>query len=153
MLNDSNNSVNIGEAHKTMTIIWFAMLMSQFMFLVVIFFAKPEVYRFDSAKLFGGEGFILLPVLGILGIILFGMSFVFRRNYTNQGINTQNIGILQTGMILGCAFSEAITLFGVVIAFVTGSPLFLLWFALGILGIVLSFPKRDNLIAATYKPR
>lgn len=151
MLNDPNNNTNIGATYKTLTILWFALLMSQFIFLVVIFFAKPEAYQFDSSKLFGGESFILLPILAIAGIICFAMSFIFRSKFINQAINEQNPGLVQTGLILGCALSEAVSLFGLVIAFTTGSSLFLLWFALGILGIILSFPKRENLIAASYK--
>jgi F0F1-type ATP synthase membrane subunit c/vacuolar-type H+-ATPase subunit K len=151
MNNDSNNNVNIGGAYQTLTILWFAMLMSQFIFLIVIFFAKPKAYHFDSSNLFGGEISILIPILAVAGIICFAMSFVFRSKTINQAINEQNLGLVQTGLILGCAFSEAVSIFGLVIAFTTGSSLFLLWFALGILGIILSFPKRDNLIAASYK--
>lgn len=153
MVNDSNNNVNIGQAYQTLIILWFALLMSQFVFLVVVFFAKPEAYRFDSSKLYGGESFILLPILAIAAIICFAMSFVFRSKFINQAINEQNIGLVQTGLIMGCALSEAVSIFGLVIAFTTANSLFLLWFALGITGIILSFPKRDNLIAASYKQR
>jgi hypothetical protein len=36
-------------------------------------------------------------------------------------------------------------------AFAFSYQYFFLWFALGILGMILHFPKRDNLIAAAYK--
>ena len=35
------------DTYKTLVILWFALLMSQVMFLVVIFFAKPEIFKFD----------------------------------------------------------------------------------------------------------
>jgi hypothetical protein len=46
---------------------------------------------------------------------------------------------------------EAISLLGVALAFAFSYQYFFLWFALGILGTILHFPKRDNLVAASYK--
>jgi hypothetical protein len=47
---------------------------------------------------------------------------------------------------------EAATLFGLVTAFVEDYLYFFIFFALGIVGILLHFPKRDDLMAAGFKP-
>ena len=143
---------SIEDQYKTLSIVWFALLVSQFMFLVVIFFAKPEVFRFDFAKpVLGGENSIVIIALAVLGITTFVMSFVFKSKFLKQSIDEQNTGLVQTAMIVACALCEATTLLGLVLVFVFTYQYFFLWFALGILGIILHFPKRENLIAASYK--
>lgn len=134
-----------------LTIIWLALLVSQTMLLVVIFFAKPEVFRFDLSKSPLGENPMMTIMFAFLAISNLVLSFVFSGKYLNQAIAEQKPALVQTAMILGCALCEAVSLFGVVLAFAFSYQYFFLWFALGIIGTILHFPKRDNLIAASYK--
>ena len=146
-----NQNSNVETAYQTITIVWFALLVSQVLLLVVIFFAKPEVFRFDFSKSLLGENAIMTGMFALLAISNLLMSFVLSRRYINQAIAEQKPSLVQTAMIIGCALCEGISLFGVVMAFAFGYQYFFLWFALGILGTILHFPKRDNLIAASYK--
>jgi F0F1-type ATP synthase membrane subunit c/vacuolar-type H+-ATPase subunit K len=143
---------NIEPQYRMLTIIWAAFLMSQFMLLVVIYLAKPEIFHFDFAKpLLGGENSFLIMALAFAGISTFLMSFVLKSKFIKQAIDTQNAGMVQMAMIIGCALCESTMLFGLALAFACGYQYFFLWFALGILGIILHFPRRANLIAASYK--
>jgi hypothetical protein len=54
-------------------------------------------------------------------------------------------------MIVGCALCESVSLFGIMLAFVADYQYFFLWFILGIGSMIFHFPRRDNLIAASYK--
>ena len=47
--------------------------------------------------------------------------------------------LVQTGIIIGCAFCEAISIFGMVLAFLFAYQYFFVWFGLGILGIPVSY--------------
>jgi F0F1-type ATP synthase membrane subunit c/vacuolar-type H+-ATPase subunit K len=94
---------------------------------------------------------MMTGMFAVLAISNLGMSFVFGRKYINQAIAEQKVELVQTAVIIGCALCEAISLYGVVMAFAFSYQYFFLWFALGILGTILHFPKRDNLIAASYK--
>ena len=134
-----------------MAIIWLALLVSQMMLTVVIFFAKPEVFRFDLSKSLLGEIPMMTIMFALLAISNLVLSFVFNRKYVNQAIAEQKPALVQTAMILACALCEAISLFGVVMAFAFSYQYFFLWIALGNLGTILHFPKRDNLIAASYR--
>ncbi len=98
-----------------------------------------------------GENSFLIFALAFAGISTFLMSFILKSKYIKQAIDQQNVGLIQTAMIIGCALSEATTLFGLVLAFAFSYQYFFLWFALGILGIILHFPRRENLIAASFK--
>lgn len=143
---------NPNAQYQTLAVIWGALLVSQFMLLGMIFFTKPELFKFDFSKpLLGGENTIIIIVLAILGISTFLMSFVMSKKILAQAIQEQKTALVQSSMIIGAALCEATTLFGVVVAFIADYHYFFAWFALGILGIILHFPKRDNLFAASYK--
>lgn len=146
-----NQKINPEQAYRTLAIIWFALLASQFMFLVVVFFSKPEVYKFDFNKPLLGENAMVVILFAVLAIANFVLSFVMKKRAFEQAIAEQKIAYVQTGLILACAFCEAISLLGLVLAFAFSYQYFVAWFALGILGIILHFPRRDAVIAASYK--
>lgn len=146
-----NEKINAEGAYKTLVILWFALLMSQVMFLVVIFFSKPEVFRFDITKPILGENAVIVIVLAILALANFGLSFVMKKRSYEQAVTEQKIALVQTGLIIACALCEAISLLGLMLAFAFSYQYFFVWFALGILGIILHFPRRDDVIAASYK--
>lgn len=146
-----NQNSNVEGQYKTLAIIWFALLVSQTMLLVVVFLARPEAFQFDFSKPPLGENPLMTIMFAVLAISNLSLSFVFRKKYVAQAIAEQKPALVQTAMILGCALCEAISLFGVVMVFAFPYQYFFLWFALGILGTILHFPKRDNLIAASYK--
>ena len=146
-----NQNQNVEGQYRIMAIIWVNLLVSQLLFLVVLFFAKREIFNFDFSRPLLGENPAMVIALAVLGVSIFLLSFVLRRKFVNQAINEQKADLVQTAMIIGCALCEAISLFGVVLAFAFSYQYFFLWFALGILGTILHFPRRDNLIAASYQ--
>ncbi len=146
-----NQKFNVEQLYRVMAIIWLALLVSQFLFLVVLFFARREIFNFNFSKSPLGENPVMVIALAVLGVSTFLLSFVLRRKFVNQAINEQKTELVQTAMIIGCALCEATTLFGLVLAFALTYQYFFLWFALGILGTILHFPRRENLIAASFK--
>jgi hypothetical protein len=144
-------SKNIEQSYKTLAMIWFALLFSQFMFLLVIFLSKPEVYRFDFSKPVLGENAAVILAFAALAITNFVLSFVMKKRSYEQAIAERQIAYVQTGLILACAFCEAITLLGMVLAIIFTYQYFFAWFVLGIAGILLHFPRRADVIAASYK--
>ncbi len=146
-----NQKSNVEAQYQMLTVVWVALFFSQLLLLVVIFFARPEVFRFDFSKSPLGENPLITIIFALLAISNLVLSFVLSKKYLNQAIVEQKTALVQTAMIVGCALCEAISLFGVVMAFAFSYQYFFLWVALGILGTILHFPKRDNLIAASYK--
>ncbi len=142
---------NVEGQYRILAIIWFNLLVSQLLFLVVIYFAKPEVFKFDFSKPLLGDSQVIIVIFALLAISNLVLSFVLRKKYLNQSIAEQKTALVQTAMIIACALCEAVSLFGVVLAFAFSYQYFFLWFALGILGTILHFPRRDNLIAASYQ--
>lgn len=149
-----NNTVNVEPQYRMLTTIWAALLVSQILFLVVLYFAKPGIFNFDFSKpLLGGDKSVVILSLAFAGISTFLTSFVLRAKFIKQAIDLQKPALVQTAMVIGCALCEATTLFGLILAFAFSYQYFFLWFALGILGILLHFPKRENLIAASYRQK
>lgn len=146
-----NEKINPEGAYKTLIILWFALLMSQVMFLVIIFVAKPEVFRVDFTKPLLGENAPIVIALAILALVNFGLSFVMKKRSYDQAVAEQKIAYVQTGLIIACALCEAISLLGLVLAFAVSYQYFFAWFALGILGILLHFPRRETVINASYR--
>ncbi len=137
--------------YETLVIIWGALLSSQILFLLLIFILKPELFAFDfSLPFLGGQPLVVL-VFAAAAVTLFILSFVLRNQHIRRSVVDQDAGCVQTGLVLGCALSEISSLLGVVLAFVFDYSYFYLWIAIGILGVLLHFPRRDSLLAASYK--
>lgn len=146
-----NRNPSVEQQYRVLTVVWFVLLFSQIMFLAVIYFSKPEVFSFDFSKSPFGENPIFVVACAFLAITNLIVSFVIKRRCVEQAIAEQKVQYVQTGLIIGCALCEAISLLGMVLAFTFSYQFFFLWFLLGITGIILHFPKRDDVIAASYK--
>ena len=142
---------NVEQQYRVLSVIWFVLLFSQLMFLVVVFITRPEVFSFDFSKPLLGENPPVIIAFAVLAIVNLILSFVVENRAAAQAIADQKPQYIQTGLIVACALCEAISLLGLVLAFAFSYQYFFAWFALGILGIVLHFPQRGNLIAASYK--
>jgi hypothetical protein len=119
--------------------------------LVVLYFAKPKIFEFDFTKSLLGEKSLLVIILAVFGVIIFLSALFVRKKLIQVAIEQQNFILIQMSIIIGGALCEAISLFGLVLAFSQNYQYFFMWFALGILGMILHFPRRDNLIDASYK--
>ncbi len=153
-----NRNPNVEGQYKTMLLIWAALIMSQVMFLVLVFLTRPELFRFDfSQSVLGPSGrptgtnaaVIIGFAVAAVTAVLF--SFAFRRRLNERAVTEQNAAHVQSGLIIALALCEASSLFGLTLAFAFDYPYFYAWIALGILGMLLHLPKRDELHAAGYK--
>lgn len=147
-----NQKANIEQIYRSLVLIWFALFVSQFIFLVVLYFVKPELFQFDFSKpLLPGKFAIIVGVFALVAITNLAVSFLIRKKYLDQAVAEQNVYFVQTALIAGCALCESVALFGLMLAFVANYQYFFLWFILGIVAMIFHFPKRDNLIDANYK--
>lgn len=150
-MNQTDKNLSAEQFYRTSTMLWAALLMSQLMFLLVIFLVKPEVFEFDFTKPLLGENATLTIILFALALVNIALSFIFKRMYLNKAINEQNLELVQTAMIIGAALAETASLFGLVLVFTNSYQYFFIFFIIGIVGILLHFPKRQNFNDASYK--
>lgn len=137
--------------YKTLVVIWFALLTSQVLFLLLVYLVKPELFVLDASRSLLADQPLITLVFAALALVFIILSFVLSRQHMRRAIRDQDAGCVQTGLVLGCALSEVPSLLGLVLAFAFDHPYFYLWIALGALGILLHFPRKGNLDAATYK--
>src|SRR5215212_2398058 len=133
--------------YQTLVIIWFSLLLSQVLFLVAVYFLKPELFLFDTSRSFLGDNRYVTIAFAALAFVFFILSFVLGRQHMRRAIQDKDAGCVQTGLVLGCALSEVASIFGLLLAFLFDHPYFYLWIALGTLGILLHFPRKGNLDA------
>lgn len=131
-------------------IVWVVFLVSQVSFLAALFLAKPEFFKisFDAPVL--GETPVITIVFAIFAVFDLALSFFLKSLAIKKAIVESNPKLIQSGIILGLAFCEAISILGLVLAFAFNYQYFFLWFALGILGIILHYPRRASFLAAGY---
>jgi hypothetical protein len=142
---------NVEHLFRTTKIVWVVFFVSQISLLMALFLAKKEIFGFDFRQSLFGEEPIVPIIFGMMALLNFGLSFFLKSQATKRALEAQNPKQVQTATILGLAFCESISIMGLVLAFAFNYRYFFLWFALGILGILLHFPSRDNFMAAGYK--
>jgi hypothetical protein len=146
-MSDQNSEQN----YRLLMIIWCALFMTQFMLFVVVFFAKPELYQFDFAQPVFGEIALLILIFAVFAISNLVFSIFLAKKFIERAIDEQRVSLVQTAMIIGCALSESISLLGIFLAFAFSYQYFFAWIVLGIIGMVLHFPQRDNIQKASFK--
>ncbi len=146
-----DEKINLEQFYRTLAIIWFALFVSQFLFLLVVFFVKPELFRFDFSQPLLGKYAPVIIIFALAAFFNIAISFFLKKKYLNQAVAEQNVHFVQTAMIVGCAMCELVSLFGLMLALVADYPYFFLWFILGIGSTIFHFPRRDNVIAANHQ--
>jgi hypothetical protein len=139
---------NVKVKYETLVIIWGSLLISQAMFLFVIYMVTPELFIFDFSQPYFGKHPIVIVLFAAAAIAVFILSFVLRNQHIRRAVTDQNAGCVQTALVLGCALSEISSLLGVVLALVFDYHYFYFWILLGMIGVLCHFPRRGNLRAA-----
>jgi len=142
---------DIDQLFRTMAIIWFVLLMSQFALVGVAYSIAGDALQKNVEQGFLGAYPPVVLCAIMLAVSNLVISFFMRRRANEQAVADQNVKYVQTGLVIACAFCESISIIGMVLAIAFAYPYFYLWFAVGILGIFLHFPRRQHLLDASFK--
>ena len=145
------NKPDIDQLFRTMAIIWFVLLMSQFALLGLAYSMAGDQLQTNVEQGFLGAYPPVVFCAIMLAVSNLVISFFMRRRANEQAVADQNVKYVQTGLVIACAFCESISIIGMVLAIAFAYPYFYLWFAVGILGIFLHFPRRQHLLDASFK--
>jgi hypothetical protein len=144
MNNQASIERKIQAFYRVLLIIWAAQMMA----LAVFFLLALFVFRSQET----GD-LTMFWMLAALSIILVAVSFVVKQKFFAQAIEKQNIAAIQQGQIVAIALCEAAALFGLLARAITGTRYFYLPMAVAALGLLLHFPRREALMAASFKNR
>lgn len=137
--------------YQKLLVIWAAIMMSQLMLLLVLFFTKRELFEFRFDQPVEGQSGAMILGFAVVAISCVGFSFAFKRRFLERAFEQQDPKLVQSGHIIAIALCEAASLIGMSLAFAFDYQYFLVWFILGIASTLLHFPRQNDLLAAGYK--
>lgn len=143
--------------YRTNTVIWSSMFLSQLVFLLVLYFIKPQVFGLGVGENSGfdktGSNSLnpMIIILAVLGLSAFVLSFAIKARLMKFATQNSNLNLVNSAQIIAYALCEAISLFGLLAALAFDSHYFWVWFVVGILALALHFPRRGSFQAAAFK--
>ena len=143
---------DIDQKYRTLAILWLILLFSQLLFVVVIYSAKSELFTVQSGQPLLGEDPPIVIGAAFLALLTLRSLSAWERKGSN-GSEEQKPEYVQTALIRGSAFCEAISIIGLILAIAFGYQYFYLWLIVGFIGIFLHFPRRKHLYDASIHSR
>ena len=139
-----NMATNIDGRYRVMLVLWLGFFSSLgFYYVVSLFIQLPDA---DAA-----QSRILTFAFTTLGILIVVVAIVVKQKFLTQSVEKQEINLVQTGLIVGLALCEAAALFGLMDRVVTGNRYYFVLLLIAAIGMLLHFPRREHLLAASYK--
>lgn len=145
--NRSGRDAGLEVRLRTLRILWGAFLVTIGLYVLVTVFAVP----WEDAAEEGRDNPTLLLAFAVMGFMAVAASFVLKRHFYGHAVEQTNPDKFQVGFIVALVFCEFSALLGLVGLFVTHNRYAYSLFALGALGQLLHFPRRDELAAAYRK--
>jgi len=145
--NQSGTGAGLEVRLRTLRILWGALLVTIGLYALMCFFVVPPS---DAAEE-GTNNSTLLAALAALAFASVAASFLLKSRFYSQAAEQSDPAKFQTGFIIAEVFCEVAALLGFMGLFVTHNRYAYLLFALGALGQILHFPRREQLAAAYRK--
>jgi hypothetical protein len=134
---------NIENGYRVLVIIWFAILSSAVLLMLLTFvIPRPEFLETSP---------MLAWILTGTGTLMALASFVPKKMFMEQAVQKQQQQLVHTGYIIAFAMSEAAGLFGLLAYFLTPGPYHYLLFVISVVFMFLHYPRRDHLRAVSFK--
>ena len=132
---------------RTMRILWGSYLASIFAYvLITVLILRP-----DAAAEEGADNPTMLAALAAVGLTSVAVSFLIKGRFYAQATEQGNPAKFQTGFVIAALLCDIAGLLGFVAFFVTRNRDAYLLFAIGAAGLLLHFPRREQLAAAYQK--
>jgi amino acid transporter len=139
--------IDLNKRYATMLTLWFALLMSVVMYFVLTFIAGPPI----NLERRNQTESLMIVVLILLGALFVVISFFVKRKFLERSVEKQDLGQVQVAMTIAMALCEVSALLGVVERFVYANREYVLLLIFAVAGMLLHFPRRSQLEAASYK--
>lgn len=137
---------DLNKRHQSMVILWFALMMNIGVFFLFTFFGAPEPNDAPAPQ----TSSLVLALTGV-GAFLVLLSFPVKRKLLERSVDNQDVRLVQIGLVVACAMCELSALLGLLERFIIGSRYFYLLFIMAVMGTAFHFPRRQQLLAASYK--
>lgn len=133
--------------YPKMVVLWFGQLMSVVALVCFSLFLVPETSDVSGTS----PGTLVRVVLTGVGTLLVVVSFVVKRKLLERSVEKQDIDLVQKAFVIAVAMCEMSALLGVLERFLINHRDYYVLFLIAAAGIALHFPRREHLMAASYK--
>ncbi|MGI8812284.1 MAG: hypothetical protein ACR2IH_07110 [Pyrinomonadaceae bacterium] len=134
--------------YETLVVIWASLLVSQAVFLILIYFIRPRLFSEDPAQPLLGDKPLITVIFAAMAIAVLSLSYILRRQHTARALRDHDPSCVQTGLVLGCVLSEFCSILGLILAIGFSYHYFFIWSALGLFGVLFHFPRKGTYDAA-----
>ena len=142
-MNDNTpNKMSIDARYRNMLILWAGQLGSVVLLFVVTQFVEVEDRNANN---------LLSFVFAAVGTFVAIISFVVRSKLLERSVEKQDVALVQTAYTMAGALCEFPALLGVVERFMLPGKDYLVLFLVSAFAMALHFPRKANLLAASYK--
>lgn len=136
-----DEQTKLNAQYRTLLILWAAFLM-----MFVIYYFLPVFIGVPHEPINQ-----LLIVFNVMSPLLVVASFFAKRVFLARSVATHDVRLVTTGFILAAALCEAGAIFGLLDALVAHDRYYFILIGFAMVGLVLHFPKRSHLGAASFK--
>lgn len=143
MLNAGGNDSKFEERLRTLRILWAIFILTIGMYALVSYFASRE------EGVTADENVALLYALLATGCMSILTSFFVKSHFYAKAARESDLQIAQTGFIAAAVLSEVAAIMGLLVLFMHGSSLAYVMYVLSVVALILHFPRRAQLPAAT----
>jgi hypothetical protein len=134
------NEVGIDMRYRTMLILWIAIVVTIPLYLFLILSSPVPA---DPEKR------TLMWILNCASLVPVGISFFVKDKLLARAFETRNLMLVQQAYVVAVAICESAVLLGVLNYFLTGLSFYFLAMIIGGIGILLHFPQKKHLLAAS----
>ncbi len=138
---------NLDKRYQTMVVLWLALFMTiGLYFLYSLFMMEPIEVDPQTPR-----RSLLIAVLTAVGTFLVVLSFAVKRKMLERSVEKQDVLLVQKALVVACAMCEVCALLGLMERFLVGNHDYFVLFLIAAIGMALHFPRREQLLAASYK--
>jgi hypothetical protein len=131
----------VAARYRVFLFLWIAILISMgILFALAVFLPSSGTANETFSFALLGTAFVTVVT-----------SLFIKQQMLKKAIEQQQISALMNAYIIGFALSESAAIFGLLDHFVSGSGYYRFSFILAAIGLLLHFPKRDHVRAASFK--
>ena len=140
-------NVDLEKRYRTLLTLWFALFLNIGVFFVFTLVSAPE----PGSGPGNAPSPVLVVALTAVGTFLVMGSFAMKRQILERSVDKQEVGLVQTALVIACTMCEASVILGVLERLVFGVRQYYVLFLVAAIGTAFHFPRRDQLLAASYK--
>ena len=138
---------DLDKQYRTLLTLWAALLLSFGAFFMVTLFTTPGMGTEPGQS----PSKLLVVASSAVGSFLVVLSFAVKRKLLQRSVEKQDVSLVQKSLIVPSVMCEACVWIGLLQHIMLGYREYYLLFLVAAIGMLLHFPRRDHLLAASYK--